>query len=229
VTSTPRRRPGRPPAEESVGRTDEIIAAARRNFGTKGFDATTLSGVAGDAGLSLAALYHYVDDKFQLYELVFRSTLTEVWGGFAKRLAGLEPSVRLADRFEALLGVITSDHRGLEVDAFLASAPVEFRRHPELAHLAEERDRVRLEVLTSMVEPVFLDGTFARFGDIEHATRALEVLFSGWSLESFYRPEQRAALTRALLDLATMLDREPVIRQRTTAKQPSKRGHIKSA
>ena len=218
-----RRRPGRPPAGESAGRTEEIIAAARRNFGFKGFDATTLSGVAADAGLSLAALYHYVDDKFQLYELVFRTTLTDTWEGIAKRITELESSPKLADRIQGLLTATPSGQRTLEANAFLAAAPVEFRRHPELAHLSEERDRVRLDVLRSVIEPVFSNGAFARFTDLDHATRALEVLFAGWAMESFFRPDQQDDLGQVLLDLARMIDGEPAAAKRPTSKRTAKR------
>jgi AcrR family transcriptional regulator len=228
-SEAPRRRPGRPPAEESAGRTEAIIAAARRHFGFKGFDATTLSGVAAEAGLSLAALYHYVDDKFQLYELVFRASMRDTWEAIAKHVTELDPSPKLADRIQGLLAATPSGQRNLDMNAFLAAAPIEFRRHPELAHLGEERDRVRLDVLRSVIEPVFLDGAFARFANLEQATRALEVLFSGWAMESFFQPEQREKLSRALMEIACAIDGEPAATSRSSSKRTTKRSRQTSA
>jgi AcrR family transcriptional regulator len=201
-----RRRPGRPPAEESVGRADAIVDVARHQFAHKGFDATTLSGVAADAGLSLAALYHYVNDKFELYEMVFHATLTGTWEGIGKQVSELEPSPLLAERFEGLLEAIKGGAAYEDVNGFLAAAPLEVRRHPELAHLLEERDRVRLEVLRLVVEPVYYQGALARFGSLDQATRAIEILFSGWGMENFFKPEQADQLAPAVLELARIVD-----------------------
>jgi AcrR family transcriptional regulator len=205
-----------------VGREDAIVAAARRRFALEGFDATTLSGVAADAGLSLAALYHYVKNKFELYELVFRATMTQTWETIGKRVAELEQTPKLTDRVEGLLDAITTQHFSIEVNGFLSAAPLEFLRHPELAHLREERERVRQEVLRSVVEPVYAEGVFGRCRDLDHATRTLELIFTGWAMEAFFRPSEQDELSAILLEVTRMLDGEQAAAKRPGPKRARK-------
>jgi AcrR family transcriptional regulator len=49
------------------GRLDEIMAAAKTVFARNGFDATTFTDVAGEAGLPSDAVYQYFDSKDALF------------------------------------------------------------------------------------------------------------------------------------------------------------------
>lgn len=61
----PRRGVGRRPgAPDTRG---EIVAAARREFAAKGFDNTSLRGVARSAGVDPALVHHYFSDKQDLF------------------------------------------------------------------------------------------------------------------------------------------------------------------
>ena len=65
TVSTPPRRPGRPPG---AGNTRELVlAAARRAFTEKGYDAASLRQIAGDAGVDQGMLRHYYTDKAGLF------------------------------------------------------------------------------------------------------------------------------------------------------------------
>lgn len=55
------RRPGGPDTR------GEILAAARRSFAERGFDRTTIRGVAGDAGVDAALVHHYFGSKEDLF------------------------------------------------------------------------------------------------------------------------------------------------------------------
>lgn len=55
------RRPGGPDTR------GEILAAARESFASKGFDRTSIRGVARDAGVDAALVHHYFDGKEELF------------------------------------------------------------------------------------------------------------------------------------------------------------------
>jgi AcrR family transcriptional regulator len=61
-----RRRPAVSVQEKSQ-RRDEIIAAAKEVFATKGFHATTIADIAKEAGLSYGSIYWYFDSKDDLF------------------------------------------------------------------------------------------------------------------------------------------------------------------
>ena len=63
------RRRGRRPAGED--RRGAILAAARDEFGARGFDGTTLRGVARAAGVDPRLVHHYFDGKDDLFVAAF--------------------------------------------------------------------------------------------------------------------------------------------------------------
>jgi AcrR family transcriptional regulator len=60
---------GRPP---TISR-DRLIDTARRVFAAKGFDATTLADIAGELGVTPAAIFRHVDSKQALFGLAMKS------------------------------------------------------------------------------------------------------------------------------------------------------------
>lgn len=75
------RRPGSPDTREV------ILAAARKLFAERGFDATTVRAIAGEAGVDPALVHHYFGNKEQLFLATVqmpidpRSLIPEVTGG----------------------------------------------------------------------------------------------------------------------------------------------------
>ncbi len=63
--STTRRSPGRRPGGPDT--RGEILAAARETFADKGFEGTSLRGVARAAGVDAALVHHYFDSKESLF------------------------------------------------------------------------------------------------------------------------------------------------------------------
>jgi AcrR family transcriptional regulator len=63
--TTARRSPGRRPGGPDT--RGEILAAARKTFASKGFDGTSLRGVARAAGVDAALVHHYFDSKEGLF------------------------------------------------------------------------------------------------------------------------------------------------------------------
>jgi AcrR family transcriptional regulator len=182
---------------------------ALRRFAREGFDATTLSAVAGDAGITLAALYHYVEDKRALYEQVFLATLHATWDAIAERI---ERKESFSDQMAALVTAVETADRAPGSSGFLAAALVEVDRHPELRHLLAERERAQDRVLRSILAPLHEAGKLGGLGTLEDSIVAVRLLLLGWAMESHYRPQLREQFTKALLRLARPVDGLPAPR-----------------
>lgn len=68
MSDGPRRRGRRPAGEDGRG---AIVAAARREFADRGFDATTLRGIARAAGVDPRLVHHYFEGKDALFTAAF--------------------------------------------------------------------------------------------------------------------------------------------------------------
>jgi AcrR family transcriptional regulator len=64
----PRRRGRRPAGEDRRG---DILAAARDEFARRGFDGTTLRGIARAAGVDARLVHHYFDGKDDVFAAAF--------------------------------------------------------------------------------------------------------------------------------------------------------------
>ncbi|WP_329336320.1 TetR family transcriptional regulator [Streptomyces sp. NBC_00663] len=62
------RRRGRPPRTESAGTRDRILAAAREEFSERGYEKTSVRGIAKAAGVDSALVHHYFGTKEQVFE-----------------------------------------------------------------------------------------------------------------------------------------------------------------
>lgn len=62
------RRRGRPPRTESAGTRDRILTAAREVFSERGYEKTSVRGIAKAAGVDPALVHHYFGTKEQVFE-----------------------------------------------------------------------------------------------------------------------------------------------------------------
>ncbi|MER7841459.1 TetR family transcriptional regulator [Streptomyces sp. NPDC096040] len=62
------RRRGRPPRTESADTRDRILVAAREEFSERGYDKTSVRGIAKAAGVDPALVHHYFGTKEQVFE-----------------------------------------------------------------------------------------------------------------------------------------------------------------
>ena len=67
--SGPRRR-GRPADTDSAQTRANILAAAQRLFGERGYDGVSMTDIAEAAGLTVASSYHYFPSKLELFKAV---------------------------------------------------------------------------------------------------------------------------------------------------------------
>jgi AcrR family transcriptional regulator len=108
------RRPGTPDTREA------ILAVARRRFATRGYDATSLRGIAADAKVDPALLIHYFGTKEGLF-----IAATGLPARLSELLAGLDGASR-HESAEALvrgyLAVVDSDQSRNAILALVRSA-----------------------------------------------------------------------------------------------------------
>ncbi|MFE5924129.1 TetR/AcrR family transcriptional regulator [Streptomyces sp. NPDC002285] len=62
------RRRGRPPRTESADTRDRILNAAREEFSERGYEKTSVRGIAKAAGVDSALVHHYFGTKEQVFE-----------------------------------------------------------------------------------------------------------------------------------------------------------------
>ncbi|MEU9989986.1 TetR family transcriptional regulator [Streptomyces sp. NPDC048045] len=68
MTGTTARRRGRPPRTESADTRDRILTAAREQFSERGYDKTSVRGIAKAADVDSALVHHYFGTKEQIFE-----------------------------------------------------------------------------------------------------------------------------------------------------------------
>jgi AcrR family transcriptional regulator len=112
-----RRRPGRPPGETRSRQA--ILRAARSSFASRGYDRTTIRGVAASARVDPALVHHYFGTKDQLFtaamefpmdpEMVAKIVLGEGVEGAGERLVRLLLTVwGTPENRKPLLGLLRS-------------------------------------------------------------------------------------------------------------------------
>jgi AcrR family transcriptional regulator len=67
--------PGKPPADESTARLQQLVDAATDVFATNGYRRTQMAAVAMAAGVSPGTLYNYVESKEALFRLVIERSV----------------------------------------------------------------------------------------------------------------------------------------------------------
>ncbi|MEF9905513.1 TetR/AcrR family transcriptional regulator [Streptomyces sp. P9-A2] len=78
--AAPRRR-GRPSRTESAGTRDRILDAAREEFSERGYDKTSVRGIAKSAGVDSALVHHYFGTKEQVFEAAVEVAFAPVLKG----------------------------------------------------------------------------------------------------------------------------------------------------
>ncbi|MHB9859950.1 TetR/AcrR family transcriptional regulator [Streptomyces sp. YIM S03343] len=68
MTGATARRRGRPPRTESTDTRDRILAVAREEFSKRGYEQTSVRGIAKAAGVDSALVHHYFGTKDQVFE-----------------------------------------------------------------------------------------------------------------------------------------------------------------
>ncbi|MFF0206310.1 TetR family transcriptional regulator [Streptomyces sp. NPDC005017] len=75
MTAQTSRRRGRPPRAESADTRDRILAAARAQFSERGYEKTSVRGIAKAAGVDPALVHHYFGTKEQVFEAAIEDSV----------------------------------------------------------------------------------------------------------------------------------------------------------
>ncbi|MFF8102429.1 TetR family transcriptional regulator [Streptomyces sp. NPDC014986] len=95
------RRRGRPPRTESAGTRDRILGAAREEFSARGYEKTSVRGIAKSAGVDSALVHHYFGTKEQVFEAAVEGALAPA---FAARDAVLDaPLEEVGERMTRMI------------------------------------------------------------------------------------------------------------------------------
>lgn len=144
----PRRR-GRPPDSKSSETREAILDGARRLFGERGYAAVTNKDLAGAAGVTTGALYHYVESKLDLYLVVHRDMQQRIYRRF--QVAEASEHTFLGK----LQGVLDAAHSMNEEDPSLAKfvgvVRADMRRHPDVREALQAADSAREFFFVDMV------------------------------------------------------------------------------
>jgi AcrR family transcriptional regulator len=92
----PRGRPRRTQAERTAATRDALIAAARKLFAERGYDAVGTEEIVRAAGVTRGALYHHFGGKAQLLEAVYERLEAESTERVARVVLGSELESPLA-------------------------------------------------------------------------------------------------------------------------------------
>jgi len=191
----PRKRAGRPAAAASGDTRERIVAAALRCFAAGGYGRSSNRQIAEAAGVTSPALYHYFDSKAELYAAVHDHGLETVLRAYRDAILRHERSIDQLCAIVAASIELNREHAGLA--EFLAFAPLELDRHPEL--------EARLRISGAEVQAVFREvlvrgvrlGEFAP--DLEVETVVDLLTAASFGVHCIFGPIARPAQHQAVL------------------------------
>lgn len=138
--------PGRPAGIDSVDTRQRVIDAACRCFAQYGYGPTTNNQIAEMAGVTAGAVYYHFGTKNKLFEAVLDDVHGKVLARLAQAMVGQHSVSGLLRT--VLAESMRINHESPELAAFVASAPIDSRRHPELGDaFAKERDAMIGELI----------------------------------------------------------------------------------
>lgn len=165
------RRLGRPAAAESGETRARILRAAREAFAAGGYRRASNQAIAAAAGVTPNALYHYFASKADLFAAAHEASLAVLLDAYRAAAAGAsEPVAQLCALVEAN-AALNRAHPGLA--EFLAIAPLEARRHPELADRLGARGDEIARLLREILEAGVRTGRLRRSLDVDAAVAFL--------------------------------------------------------
>lgn len=175
---TARRGRGRPPGGEASQTRERIVCAAIDVFSELGYEAATLQAIADRAELTRPAINHYFSNKRLLYaEVLQRMTAVVVTEG-AQRARNASPT--LAARIGAFIdSAVQVDRDDSSAAAFMVTAVLDSRRHPELRQLAGDPLEGTRQFLSWAVDDAIASGELAADTDAEAVIEMLVALLWG--------------------------------------------------
>ena len=186
----PRARRGRPGYDRA-----QVLEIAVRRFNEQGYDATSVSSLAAELGLSKAALYHHFASKEQILEIALDDALGGLEAVLEEALSGEQPTTtRLVTVIEGAVRVLTSR---------LPQVTLLLRVHgnSEVERAALERRRVFDQRVAQLVTRAQHEGALRRDIRPSVTTRLMFGMIN--SIIEWYRPEHTTLTPDELVDDVT--------------------------
>ncbi|MCG7606444.1 MULTISPECIES: TetR/AcrR family transcriptional regulator [Mycobacterium] len=151
ATKTVKTGPGRPAGIDSGDTRQRVIDAACRCFAQFGYGPATNSQIAETAGVTAGSVYYHFGTKNKLFEAVCDDVYGKILASAAPAMAGPRSMEELLRA--ALTESIRINREHPDLAGFVATAPIDARRHQELiAGFARQGARMTDALARSVVE-----------------------------------------------------------------------------
>ncbi|BBY54941.1 TetR/AcrR family transcriptional regulator [Mycolicibacillus koreensis] len=131
ASNTVKAGPGRPAGTDSTDTRQRVIAAACRCFAQSGYGPATTSQIAELAGVTAGSVHYHFGSKSKLFAAVCDHVYGEIIERATRAVSG---AMSVRGVLQAVLGEsMHINHELPDFAGFVAAAPVDARRHPELA------------------------------------------------------------------------------------------------
>ena len=152
-------RVGRPPGANSEETRIRVLHSARSSFAERGYGASTNAEIARRAGVTAAMIYRYFGSKADLYLAVLRDAQSQMLPLFAE---AARPETTIQVKIREIFRVSAELHdQDPSLTLFLASIPIELRRHDELGALLEVEPDPTIDQLTTIFDEGIRRGELA--------------------------------------------------------------------
>ncbi|MFJ9124144.1 TetR/AcrR family transcriptional regulator [Streptomyces sp. NPDC102340] len=180
-------------------RRAEILAVARRRFGSAGYASVSISDIAAEAGVARALVNHYFGDKRQLYLEVVRQMMV-IPASVSQRLPPTTAEERLAVCVDRWLEVVDRNR-----EMWLAAIGMESLGDPEIDRIMLEADEIATDRIleAAMMTDVAEDAGREKLRAMIRAHSAMLKSASHEWLErgTLTRDDLHVLLTRSVLHL----------------------------
>jgi AcrR family transcriptional regulator len=141
---------GRPPGSSAEDTVARLLDAAQVHFGAHGFSGARMTEIADAAGITHSSIYQYFASKRDLYRAVFDAAQADLLPQYVEAIA---TGATLRDQIKAIYGASARTHaRKPAITPFLASIPLEIRRHPDLLPSLAQEGNELIAPLTAMFQ-----------------------------------------------------------------------------
>lgn len=200
--------------KSAVVRRDEILDAAQRLFARQGYDATSISQIISEIGVSKGGFYHHFESKEDLVE-----ALACRYAEQTAALAEVTLSDPTLDAFSRLVGFIDIMRRHKVDSATELRATFEPLLRPENVQLFERTRRAVNSVVQPLLTRIIVEGVAERTFETSDPENAAETILHLLSANrelftTLYMTRDRLTferLSRTLFDkmtyLGTVIDR----------------------
>ena len=142
--------PGRPAGADSVDTRHRMLIAACRCFAQYGYGPATNNLIAELAGVTAGSLHYHFGSKSKLFDAVCEYVYGKIVARSVEALAGPH-SVRGLLR-AVLAESMRINHESPELAGFVATAPIDARRHPELTQAFAKQAAMMITMLSDAVK-----------------------------------------------------------------------------